>query len=53
MYFYVGVFIFCTLMLIINNLLKSEKEKQIFEILSEKMAISLTILIKMQFCPEK
>ncbi len=32
MYFYIGIFIFCVIMLILNNLIKEEKEKKIFEI---------------------
>ena len=34
MYFYIGIFIFCTLMLIINNKLKNQKDKKIFEIIT-------------------
>ena len=34
MFFYIGVFTFCTFTLIINNMLKNEKEKKIFEVIT-------------------
>lgn len=34
MYFYIIVFVFCIIMLIINNYLKEQKEKKIFEIIT-------------------
>lgn len=34
MFFYIGIFTFCVLTLIINNILKEEKDKKIFEIIT-------------------
>lgn len=34
MYFYIGIFIFCTIMFILNNLIKEQKGKKIFEIVT-------------------